>query len=195
MAPSPSNRKLDISRRLPVGVEVVNHIQSADRMVHARVWAPACKSVDLVVEGGETFALEQEPNGYFAGLAKGVTTGTRYRFRLDGGDALPDPASRLLTWVWPRWIPLDNKARAVERFEWLEKELSRSKLPTLIVWGRQDEVFDAATFSHRFKQMMPHAEGPLLVTGRHFLQEDSGPEIADLIRLFLDRLDRGEGAR
>jgi maltooligosyltrehalose trehalohydrolase len=94
MAPSPSNRKLDISRRLPVGVEVVNHIQSADRMVHARVWAPACKSVDLVVEGGETFALEQEPNGYFAGLAKGVTTGTRYRFRLDGGDALPDPASR-----------------------------------------------------------------------------------------------------
>ncbi len=108
---------------------------------------------------------------------------------------LPDPASRLLTWVWPRWIPLDENARATERFQWLEQELSRSKLPTLIVWGREDEVFDAATFSNRFKKMLPHAEGPLLVTGRHFLQEDSGPEIADLIRLFLDRLDKKEGVR
>lgn len=106
--------------------------------------------------------------------------------------ALPDTASRLLTWVWPRWIPLDEQARAFERFQWLEQELSRSKLPTLIVWGREDEVFDAATFSNRFKQMLPHAEGPLLVTGRHFLQEDSGAEIADLVRHFLDRLDKQE---
>ena len=25
---------------------------------------------------------------------------------------LPDPATRLLTWTWPRWIPLDEQARA-----------------------------------------------------------------------------------
>lgn len=108
---------------------------------------------------------------------------------------LSDPASRLLTWVWPRWIPLDESARARHRFDWLEQELSKSKLPTLIVWGREDEVFDAETFSNRFKQMLPHAEGPHLVTGRHFLQEDSGPEIADLITAFLDRLDKEESAR
>jgi pimeloyl-ACP methyl ester carboxylesterase len=94
--------------------------------------------------------------------------------------------------VWPRWIPLDENARAYERFQWLEQRLSQSKLPALIIWGREDDVFDAMTFSSRFKQMMPHAEGPLLVTGRHFLQEDSGPEIADLIRHFMDRLDKGE---
>jgi pimeloyl-ACP methyl ester carboxylesterase len=105
---------------------------------------------------------------------------------------LPDPATRLLTWVWPRWIPLDENARAFERFEWLERQLSGSKLPTLIIWGREDEVFDPATFSNRFKQLLPHAEGPHLVTGRHFLQEDSGREIADLIRSFLDRLDAEE---
>jgi pimeloyl-ACP methyl ester carboxylesterase len=77
-------------------------------------------------------------------------------------------------------------------FKWLEQELSRSKLPTLIIWGREDEVFDAATFSNRFKQMLPQAEGPHLVTGRHFLQEDSGPEIAGLIESFLGRLDANE---
>ena len=102
---------------------------------------------------------------------------------------LPDPAARLLTWVWPRWIPLDEHARAFERFKWLEQQLSGSKLPTLIIWGREDEVFDAATFSSRFKQLLPHAEGPHLVTGRHFLQEDSASEIAELICSFLDRLD------
>jgi len=102
---------------------------------------------------------------------------------------LPDVETRLLTWAWPRWIPLDDTARAKARFAWLEAELAKSKLPTLIIWGREDEVFDAATFAERFKRLMPHAEGPHMVTGRHFLQEDSGPEIAALIAVFLDRLD------
>jgi pimeloyl-ACP methyl ester carboxylesterase len=109
-------------------------------------------------------------------------------------DVLPDPASRLLTWVWPRWIPLDSEARAFERFKWLEEKLSQSTFPTQIIWGREDEVFDAATFSNRFKRMMPHAEGPHLGKGRHFLQEDSGVEIAWLIGTFLDHLDAKEKA-
>ena len=106
--------------------------------------------------------------------------------------ALPDPASRLLTWTWPRWIPLDATARALDRFSWLERELAACRLPAMIVWGREDDVFDPATFSGRFKQLLPHAEGPFLVTGRHFLQEDSGREIAALIVDFLAR-HRGEG--
>jgi pimeloyl-ACP methyl ester carboxylesterase len=100
---------------------------------------------------------------------------------------LPDPASRLLTWTWPRWIPLDTTARALERFVWLEQELAACRLPAMIVWGREDDVFDHATFAGRFKQRLPHAEGPHLVTGRHFLQEDSGGEIAALIVDFLGR--------
>jgi haloalkane dehalogenase len=121
----------------------------------------------------------------------------RETFRRDAQAAyeavLPDLETRLLTWTWPRWIPLDNEARALDRFIWLEAELAKSKLPTMIIWGREDEVFDAATFAARFKTLLPHAEGPHMVTGRHFLQEDSGPEIADLIGAFLDRLD-GQGA-
>ncbi len=49
-------------------------------------------------------------------------------------------------------------------------------------------MFDAQTFAKRFKRLLPHAEGPHMVTGRHFLQEDSGSEIARLIIDFLDRL-------
>ena len=121
----------------------------------------------------------------------------RDKFRRDAlpayEGALPDTETRLLTWAWPRWIPLDDEARAFERFTWLEQELAKSKLPAMIIWGREDEVFDAATFAARFKRLLPHAEGPHLVTGRHFLQEDSGPEIAGLICSFLDRLDQRGG--
>jgi pimeloyl-ACP methyl ester carboxylesterase len=101
---------------------------------------------------------------------------------------LPDPASRVLTWVWPRWIPLDDTARALPRFVWLEQELRACRLPALLIWGREDDVFDPAIFAKRFKQLLPQAEGPHLVTGRHFLQEDSGPEIAVRIIDFLRRL-------
>lgn len=103
---------------------------------------------------------------------------------------MPDSETRLLTWVWPRWIPLDDAARAQARFVWLEAALAKSQVPALIIWGREDEVFEVETFAKRFKRLLPHAEGPHMVTGRHFLQEDSGPEIARLIVDFLDRLGR-----
>jgi haloalkane dehalogenase len=50
-------------------------------------------------------------------------------------------------------------------------------------------VFDQETFATRFKELLPHAEGPELVTGRHFLQEDSSAEIVEKINRFLDRID------
>ncbi len=150
------------------------------RMMHAPLVGPyllgrhnvlAGRGVYLSVVDRETFRREAQP------VYEAV---------------LPDTETRLLTWVWPRWIPLDDNARAFERFTWLEQALAQSKLPTTIIWGREDEVFDAATFASRFKQLLPHAEGPHLVTGRHFLQEDSGAEIAELIAAFLDRLDQQE---
>ena len=120
----------------------------------------------------------------------------RARFRAGAQAAyeavLPDPATRLLTWTWPRWIPLDREARAFDRFAWLERQLTACALPALLIWGREDDVFDHATFATRFKQILPHAEGPHLVTGRHFLQEDSGGEIASLVVDFLGRLAQTE---
>jgi len=63
------------------------------------VWAPRCEDVALVVDpqAGPSAAqhrLERDGDGYFAGFIPRIGAGTRYRLRLDGGDALPDPASR-----------------------------------------------------------------------------------------------------
>ena len=76
-------------RRLPIGVEL-----NPDGGAHARVWAPKRKTVEFVFDDGRSTALEAEGNGYFSGPIAEAKAGTRYRFRLDGGDAFPDPASR-----------------------------------------------------------------------------------------------------
>lgn len=62
-----------------------------------RVWAPASRSVDVVLYGPDAEAvhpLGREEDGWFSAVVPGAGAGTRYRYRLDGADAYPDPASR-----------------------------------------------------------------------------------------------------
>lgn len=62
--------------------------------VFFRVWAPAAAKVEAVVQGKGAYSLKQEERGYFSGFAPGVQPGDLYLYRLDGGGAYPDPASR-----------------------------------------------------------------------------------------------------
>jgi pimeloyl-ACP methyl ester carboxylesterase len=58
--------------------------------------------------------------------------------------------------------------------------------PTLIVWGKNDEIFPAEG-AYPYKHDLPNAEFYLLDTG-HFALEEDGEEIADLTRQFLSRM-------
>jgi maltooligosyltrehalose trehalohydrolase len=60
------------------------------------VWAPKRRRVEVLWEGQRERPVElaAEGGGYFAGTAPAAQAGMRYRYRLDGGDAYPDPASR-----------------------------------------------------------------------------------------------------
>ena len=77
---------------MPVGAEYrVGH------GTHFRVWASAARGVDVVFEGEGAPApvpLQHEGDGYFSAWVTEAGAGVRYRLRLDGGEALPDPASR-----------------------------------------------------------------------------------------------------
>jgi len=46
------------------------------------------------LEASPAHLLDREPTGYHSGLVPEAGDGSRYRFRLDGGDAFPDPISR-----------------------------------------------------------------------------------------------------
>ncbi|MFL6258940.1 MAG: malto-oligosyltrehalose trehalohydrolase [Thermoanaerobaculia bacterium] len=82
------------TRNLPVGAEVT------PEGVHFRVWAPARERVEVVFEEDAAAEWEvdceltPEKDGWFSGLVKGAGAGALYKYRLDGGDAFPDPASR-----------------------------------------------------------------------------------------------------
>ena len=59
------------------------------------------------------------------------------------------------------------------------------KPPTLIVWGKNDQIFPEEG-AHPYLRDLPEAEFHLLDTG-HFALEDKLDEMAPLIRSFLDR--------
>lgn len=80
------------TRRLPIGAEY-----RPGAGTHFRVWAPAASEVEVLLEDRAPAAavpLEHEGDAYFCGLVAQAGPGTRYRLRLDGKDAFPDPASR-----------------------------------------------------------------------------------------------------
>lgn len=68
--------------------------------------------------------------------------------------------------------------------EW-QSYLRKYQPPTLIVWGKYDEIFPAAG-AEPYKRDLEDLEYHLLDTG-HFALETHGQEIADLMRDFLNR--------
>ena len=76
-------------RRLQGGVEYLGE------RANARVWAPACRSVDFVVDANpqHIHAMVRDADGFYAADAP-VRPGDRYWFRLNGSDLRPDPCSR-----------------------------------------------------------------------------------------------------
>ncbi len=68
--------------------------------------------------------------------------------------------------------------------EW-QKYLRKYQPPTLIVWGKNDQIFPAAG-AYPYKRDLKNLEFHLLDTG-HFALEEDGDVIADYIRDFLHR--------
>src|SRR5947209_7701167 len=85
-------------RRHEAGGRVLGATISGDRTTF-RLWAPNAVRVqlELYLSGGtERHELVPDPTaeGMFIADLPDVPAGRRYRYRLDGGDAFPDPCSR-----------------------------------------------------------------------------------------------------
>ena len=61
--------------------------------VEFRVWAPRPRTIALEVDGRE-YPLERDAEGLASIVVEDARVGSRYGYRLDGGNAFPDPASR-----------------------------------------------------------------------------------------------------
>jgi pimeloyl-ACP methyl ester carboxylesterase len=100
-----------------------------------------------------------------------------------------EPDSDHVVLTWPRTIPLREGDRGWQDMQAIEHRLPElAQIPTLLIWAPADEVFPIE-FAHRLKELLPHAEGPVLMDrARHFLQDDRGPDIAREIVGFLNRV-------
>jgi maltooligosyltrehalose trehalohydrolase len=66
--------------------------QASEDGVTLRLWAPAAKSVDAIVDGARQKMVRRD-GGWFMADVQGAVAGSRYRFRIDDELDVPDPAS------------------------------------------------------------------------------------------------------
>ena len=73
---------------MPFGAQVL-----AEGGVRFRLWAPAAKSVDLVI-AQRVRSMRADGKGWFELTDRDAAPGTLYQYRIDGKQLVPDPASR-----------------------------------------------------------------------------------------------------
>jgi malto-oligosyltrehalose trehalohydrolase len=61
--------------------------------VRFRLWAPAARSVELVIDG-RARRMQSEPGGWYQLVDREARAGTLYQYGIDGKQLVPDPASR-----------------------------------------------------------------------------------------------------
>ena len=89
---------------------------SAGRIRFA-LWAPGARSVMLEIAGRPPVPMQAEPDGWFAADAA-AGPGTRYRFRPDGGHAVPNPASRAQAGDVHGWSLVVDRDHAWQHPDW-----------------------------------------------------------------------------
>jgi maltooligosyltrehalose trehalohydrolase len=92
---------------MPFGAEFLGN-----RETRFTLWAPAAETVDVVLQDGAR-PMFREEDGTFA-LATEAAPGARYRYRIDGGHEVPDPASR----YQPEDVHGQSQVVDPEEFEW-----------------------------------------------------------------------------
>ena len=126
------------------------------------VWAPRCRSVDVVVEGRRPEPLTPGAGGLYQATLARVAPGARYHYRLDNARFRPDPASR--------WQPEGVHGASVVvdpgRFMWTDQDFRGVAPADLVFYELHVGTFTPAG---TFEAIIPHLR-PLADLGVTALQ-------------------------
>ncbi len=114
-----------------------------ENLTHFRVWAPNAKEIEVVLEppgNVSAFSLRESADGYFQGAIPEVTLGALYRYRIDGQDSYPDPASR----YQPRGVHGPSQVIDPAAFAWTDQGWKGIGLEDLILYEMHVGTFTAA---------------------------------------------------
>ena len=114
-----------------------------------RVWAPKCRSVELVVDGRPPEHLRDAGDGVREITLPTLLPGARYQYRLDGQHYRPDPTSR--------WQPQGVHGPSVvvdpTRFAWTDQAFRGHARPDLVFYELH---VGAYTTAGTFAAVIPH---------------------------------------
>ena len=115
-----------------------------------------------------------------AGTAQGLTDDVRAAY-----DApFPTPESKAGALAFPELVPTEPEHPTAAAMLRVRDALQHWRKPALVVWGAEDAVLPPRV-AERFVELLPNAQGPLLLEGAsHFLQEDRPDELAAAILEF-----------
>src|SRR6185437_7978070 len=120
LARAPARDRVSMSRRrheMPFGAQVL-----PDGRVRFRLWAPAARHVDLVLQlpaaPDRVLPLEASAGGWQELTTDQARTGSRYCFSVDGGMQVSDPASRRN----PQGVHGPSEVVDPESFDWTDGE-------------------------------------------------------------------------
>jgi maltooligosyltrehalose trehalohydrolase len=96
-----------------------------------RVWAPAYRAVDLIVDGGAR-PLASDGCGYWSGVFDDLHPGALYKYRLDGREeqTYPDPASRFQ----PHGVHGPSQVVDADAFTWTDQGWQPPPLERLVFY-------------------------------------------------------------
>ena len=125
------------------------------------VWAPTASRVEIVPERSGTFDLASTAHPDVAGMTtwvgvgEGIGAGDRYRVRLDGGAACPDPASR----SQPDGVHGPSAVVDPARFEWHDDDWTGVGLADAVLYELHVGSFTpGGTFDDAIAQLARLAE-------------------------------------
>lgn len=114
------------------------------------VWAPRCSTVTLELEAGAEHPLEPTVRGYHGTVVASLGEGTRYRYRLDGGASLPDPAAR----SQPDGVH-GASALVSPRYHWGDAGWLGAALPGLVIYELHIGAFTPEGTLHAARSRLP----------------------------------------
>ena len=119
--------------------------------VSFRVWAPKREKLEVVAEPtGPVFPLQKDAEGYFYGETPLFGPGTLYRYRVDGGDAYPDPCSRFQ----PQGPHGPSLIVDSHRFQWNDQHWKGITLQGQVLYEIHVGIFsDEGTFDGIIKEL------------------------------------------
>jgi maltooligosyltrehalose trehalohydrolase len=147
--------------QLPFGANLVDKSRT-----QFRIWAPDQKAVALAIEGRPPTPMTTSGDSWFAVTAN-CGAGTRYRYLLQDGKAVPDPASRLQDGdVHGHSIVVDPASYQWRKPEWRGRPWAEAVLYELHVGllggfdGVRRELRQLADLGFTAIELMPIAEFP-----------------------------------